>query len=117
MEFRPISGPWSEAKVGDVLGVVADYRALLTTLRLRADACGFSYSEIERRSGLPTNYLGKLFGPRPCRRLGEKSLAALLEVLGLKIALVVDCVPAPPRVPKVRYRDRHPVHHQEETPC
>jgi hypothetical protein len=71
-----------------------DYRTLIETCRARADELEISRSEIDRLSGLPSGYAGKLLGkecvgPRK-KRMWPVALESMLGVLGLKILLIED---------------------------
>jgi hypothetical protein len=107
-ELRILDRPWNEAQAGDVLAITDRYGELILALRTRAEACGFSYAQLDKRAGLPTGYSAKLFGPSHAKNLGPVSLNALLKALGLKLAIVADEAPVPAR-PKTRHQDRHPL--------
>jgi hypothetical protein len=74
------------------LTIVRDYPALITALRARKEALGWSHKTVDGRTGLSDGYLGKLFGPRPPRNLGPIAFTAVLQTLGLGVA-VVEVVP------------------------
>ena len=81
---------------------ISDYRTLIETCRARADELGLSRLEIDRLSGLPAGYTGKLLGnaalddvgfPRKkssSRKMWPVALESMLGVLGLKILLIED---------------------------
>jgi hypothetical protein len=90
--------------MGATLGrTITDYRTLVETCRARAVELGLSRAEIDRLSGLPSGYAGKLLGkaavddvsyPRKKRtkKMLPVSLEVMLGVLGLKILLIEDDV-------------------------
>jgi hypothetical protein len=73
--------------------VISDYRALVEVCRRRAEELALSRSEIDRISGLPHGYAGKLlsngFAKKP-KRMWPVSLESMLGTLGLKILLIED---------------------------
>lgn len=81
--------------MGATLGrVIGDYRGLIETCRARADELALSRSEIDRLSGLPSGFSGKLLGqdgsaPKQ-KRMWPVSLELMLGALGLKILLIED---------------------------
>jgi hypothetical protein len=87
--------------MGATLGrVFSDYQTLVETCRARADELGISRLEIDRLSGLPTGYAGKLLGKdggapgRKHKKMWPIALESMLGVLGLKILLIEDDVAA-----------------------
>jgi hypothetical protein len=83
--------------MGAELGrVFSDYRTLVETCRARADELGISRLEIDRLSGLPAGYAGKLLGKdggdpgRKHKKMWPIALESMLGVLGLKILLIED---------------------------
>jgi hypothetical protein len=74
------------------LGTVTDYAGLLTVLRQRADALRVSRETIDELAGFTTGYAGKLLALGCPKFLGEKSFGPLLEVLGIKLAVLEDPV-------------------------
>jgi len=75
-----------------VLGEVTDYPSMMRILRERANDLHINRSgeETAKLSGLPDRYLSKLLGPRPVRRIGMRSMGAVLGVLQIKFIAVVD---------------------------
>jgi hypothetical protein len=80
-----------------VLGrVVTDYRTLVEICHARADELSLSRSEIDRLSGLPEGFSGKILGKvdrvkkREYKRMWPVSLELMLGVLGLKILVIED---------------------------
>jgi hypothetical protein len=73
--------------------VIGDYRGLVETCQQRAVELGLSRLEIDRLSGLPSGYSGKVLGngnsTKP-KRLWPVGLEAMLGALGLKILLIED---------------------------
>jgi hypothetical protein len=74
--------------------VVTSYRTLVETCRARADELDLSRAEIDRLSGLPAGFSGKLLGqdgsaPKQ-KRMWPVSLELMLGALGLKILLIED---------------------------
>jgi hypothetical protein len=94
-DLQPITTAWSEAKAGDVLAVADDYEVLLAAIRRRKDELGFSFAELDERSGLPDGYVSKLLGPSRIKNLGPLSLGLMLEILGLRLAVVAASAYAP----------------------
>jgi hypothetical protein len=88
--------------MGAELGrLITDYRTLVETCRARADELQLSRSEIDRLSGLPSGYAGKILGkasvedvgfPRKkgSKKLWPVALETMLGTLGLKILLIED---------------------------
>src|SRR5258708_24335405 len=74
--------------------VIDSYRGLVETCRARADELAISRAEIDRVSGLPAGYAGRLLGRAGAGPRGKKmwpiSLEAMLGTLGLKILLIED---------------------------
>jgi hypothetical protein len=81
------------ANLGRVIG---DYRGLVEACRARADELALSRSEIDRLSGLPSGYAGKLLGKvdraqsREHKKMWPVSLELMLATLGLRILLIED---------------------------
>jgi hypothetical protein len=81
--------------VGAALGrLITDYQTLVATCRARADELDLSRAEIDRLSGLPSGYAGKLLGrdgrgPRK-KKMWPVALESMLGVLGLKILIIED---------------------------
>jgi hypothetical protein len=77
---------------------ISDYRTLVETFRARADELGLSRAEIDRLSGLPDGYSGRLLGRaaiapgvnKQRRRMLPTALDLMLGVLGLKILFIED---------------------------
>jgi hypothetical protein len=59
-------------------------------LRRRADELRLSRRTIDNLSGLPDGYCQKLLGPAKRRKLGMKSLGAILGALGVRLVMVED---------------------------
>jgi hypothetical protein len=83
------------------LAVVGDYLGFHEVLRARAVELGLTREILDHRAGWPSGYAGKLLGdplaPRSpktgrqsFRGLGPVSLGLMLEVLGLKLAVLED---------------------------
>lgn len=73
--------------------LIGDYKGLVETCRQRAEELEISRSEIDRISGLPDGYAGKVLGNgnsiKP-KRLWPVGLELILGALGLKIILIED---------------------------
>lgn len=74
--------------------LIGDYKGLVETCRQRAEELEISRSEIDRISGLPDGYSGKVLGNarnsiKP-KRLWPVGLELLIGALGLKILLIED---------------------------
>jgi hypothetical protein len=74
----------------EVVYEVYCYRGLIEALRARINELNVAYETVDRVSGLPSRYTGKLLSPTNGRSLGSISLQPLLATLGLKILLVED---------------------------
>jgi hypothetical protein len=66
------------------------YSELLNCIRRRKDELNVSFEILDAVSGLQSGYSAKLLSPRPVKRLGEVSLAALLGALGLRLVIEPD---------------------------
>jgi hypothetical protein len=64
------------------LAFIGNYDDLQEALRKRADVLKFSRRTIDNLSGMPDGYCEKLLGPAKRRKLGMKSLGAILGALG-----------------------------------
>jgi hypothetical protein len=72
---------------------VDGYRGLVETCRERANELALSRQEIDRLSGLPDGYAGKLLGKAngsKAKRMWPKSLEEILRTLGLQIIVIED---------------------------
>jgi hypothetical protein len=80
------------AMAGVIAPQIVDYQTLLDALRSRAieQQVALSAPENSALAGVPDQYLGKVLGTRPIRRLGPTSLGAVLGLLGCRLVLVVD---------------------------
>jgi hypothetical protein len=104
-ETKPASAPPSNGKRAAAptvskrnsanLGrLITDYRTLVDTCRARADELELSRLEIDRLSGLPTGYAGKILGKdgsepgKKHKKMWPIALESMLGVLGLKILLI-----------------------------
>jgi hypothetical protein len=81
----------------DLGRLIGDYRGLVETCRARAEELEISRLEIDRLSGLPAGYSGKLLGKdgvvgpgRKHKKMWPVALESMLGVLGLKILLIED---------------------------
>jgi hypothetical protein len=104
-KLRPIKRPWNEAKPGDILAIVDDLPWIMQAIRCRMDALGFSYLAMDEHAGLATGHTSKIMCG--AKHVGPLSFAVLLAACGLKLAVVADQAPTPPR-PKDKLQDRHP---------
>lgn len=71
-----------------ILARMRSYADLHAMLRARAHQLNIARIEIDRRAKFPEGYSAKLLGPRPRKRFGAKSIASLLEVLGIELIAV-----------------------------
>jgi hypothetical protein len=81
--------------MGATLGrLFTDYRTLIETCRARVDELGISRAELDRLSGLPSGYSGKLLGRdgagKKQKRMWPIGLEAMLGTLGLRMLLIED---------------------------
>lgn len=74
------------------LGTVFDYPSMMSVMRARANELHINrgHEDTADLSGLPDKYLAKLLGPRPVRRIGMKTMGAVMGVLQMKFIAVVD---------------------------
>ncbi len=74
------------------LGEITDYPSMMRVLRERANELHINRSDPDTATitGLPEKYLTKLLGPRPVRRIGMKSMGAVLGGLRIKFIVVID---------------------------
>jgi hypothetical protein len=70
--------------------VVYHYAAFIEAMRDRSVDLQISRLEIDRISGLPQGFSGKVLSRNPVKRIGLHSLGPLLETLGLIIMIVED---------------------------
>jgi hypothetical protein len=95
-EMQPLLAEQTSRPDAAMAGVIApqivDYQTLLDALRSRAiqQQVALSAPENAALAGVPDQYLGKVLGTRPVRRLGPSSLGAVLGLLGCRLVLVVD---------------------------
>lgn len=75
---------------GRLIGFANDYDGVVSLFRERATELGLTMAFIDEIAGFQTGYAGKLLGPAQVKALGRMSLGVMLEVLGLKIAVVED---------------------------
>jgi hypothetical protein len=69
--------------------LIASREQLLRVVRDRRDELDLSHETIDAIAGLQSGYTSKLLSDPPMRGFGEMSLKALLEALGLRIAVAV----------------------------
>lgn len=67
---------------------IRDYDGLIAALKARADEIGLAYNLIDELTGLPSGYVGKLFGPSRVKMVGMDSLWLIAEVLAIDIIIV-----------------------------
>ena len=81
------------ANLGRLIG---DYRTLIEICRSRCDELALSRSELDRISGLPCGYSGKILGKgggapgKKNKKMWPVSLELMLGALGLRILLIED---------------------------
>ena len=89
-ELAPITD--RDVHDGRTLAEFSDYAgfhaAMIARARERQIAIGSDNAAYV--SGLPSNYLAKLLAPKPTRRVGMISLAPVLAVLGVRLAMLED---------------------------
>lgn len=71
-----------------ILARVRNYDDLQAAMRARAEQLNISRIEIDRRGKMPEGHAAKLLAPHPSRYLGVKSMAKLLDALGLELLAV-----------------------------
>jgi hypothetical protein len=73
---------------------IPGYRGFIEICRARAVELGISRSELDRISGLPAGYSGRILGnyeaAKEPRRMWPASLDAILGTLGLRILIIED---------------------------
>lgn len=67
---------------------VTDYPALVEVIRERCDQMEIARLELDRITGLPDGYAGKVLSKQPVKRLGISTLGPVLECLGLVICVL-----------------------------
>jgi hypothetical protein len=72
------------------LAIVKNYDQLRVAISEWCKANGVTREALDHRTGLPSGYCGKLFGPRGVKRLGPLSLELVLQALGLRLVLTTD---------------------------
>jgi hypothetical protein len=86
----------STSKGASLGRLITDYRTLVETCRARADELELSRSEVDRLSGLPSGYAGKILGKdagapgKKHKKMWPISLELMLSTLGLRILLIED---------------------------
>ena len=68
----------------------SDYKTLVEICRHRAAELEMSRAELDRTSGVPDGYSGKVLGKKAVRKLGVWSLELMLGALGLKLVVIED---------------------------
>ncbi len=76
------------AKNRKPFAVVTDYQTLINAFRRRKDDLSINHLTLDRITGLPSGYSGKLFGRANVRALGPISFGLILNALGLRMILV-----------------------------
>jgi hypothetical protein len=71
---------------------LADYGALLRTIRGRVAELGITHETLDAISGLQSGYTSKLFADPPMRRMGPITLFLVLQSLGLALTVTEDAV-------------------------
>lgn len=72
------------------LGLARNHDELIDLLRARKDELGLSNQFVDQVGGIAAGHCDQLLGPSAHKSLGRHSINALLGVLAVKIALVVD---------------------------
>lgn len=73
------------------LAVIATYQDLIMACQIRAAQRHIALSgEANQVAGFPDQYIAKLIGAKPVRRIGMMSLGPLLGVLGVKLTMIED---------------------------
>jgi len=72
------------------LGEIIDYDGLIAVLRARLNELDISHATLERISGLPSGYTGKVLGSLRRKALGPVSLGLMLQALAVKLVAVED---------------------------
>lgn len=67
-----------------------DYMGVVEILRERADHLEISRLEIDRLSGVPDGYAGKVLCIPPMKGMGLRSLGPMLSTLGLMLVVIED---------------------------
>jgi hypothetical protein len=107
-DLRVFDGPWTEAPAGAVLAITDRYDEFILALRIRAEAAGLAYLDLDHIAGFSSGVTSRIFGPAQSLGLGPLSMGRLLKALKLKVALVAEKMPVPPRLKDCR-QDRHPL--------
>jgi hypothetical protein len=90
----------AEQLPGRLLGIAYQYEDLIELIRLRVAELGVTQAAVDRLTGLPDQYAGKLLSRPPRKRLGVLSLGCVLSALGLTICVCED----PAQTLKIRPR-------------
>lgn len=72
------------------LATVKEYDALIEAMRGRLVELNITHATLDRITGLPGGYAGKVLGDARVRSLGPVSFGLLLQALGLKLAVLED---------------------------
>jgi hypothetical protein len=71
--------------------IVHNYDDLIKAFRERQAALGVTNERLDELSGLPSGYVGKLFGQAQMKKLAPYiALGVLLEALGLRLTVTID---------------------------
>jgi len=97
--------------------IVTDYRGFVEICRARADELELSRLEIDRISGLPAGFSGKLLGkaatdptyPKKKKKMWPASLELMMGTLGLQMVVIED-----PNATARTLAMRTPVDHRQQ---
>ena len=76
--------------MSEPLGIVRSYADLLDVARRRMLELDVTFETLDAVSGVASGYSAKLLGPRPSKRFGVMSFAAIMGALGMQLVAVVD---------------------------
>jgi hypothetical protein len=89
-EAVPMSNMDIKGEALRVIGACDSYETLLLALRTRWESEGFLLESAAEICGLPSRFLGKIFGPNAPKKLTFETLFDVVQGFGCRLLLVED---------------------------